>query len=274
MTTVTDWEGVTGDSWGVMHRETDRAFAALTQRMLEQLAPVSGNAILDIGCGAGELAIALAEARPMARVIGVDVAPQLLEIACARGGAIANLGFVLADAATWREPGFTPDLLVSRHGVMFFDDPVAAFAHLLDQSSPGASLLFSCFRDPQGNQWATGISRLLDLPGGGDPDAPGPFAFADDGRVRSILAQAGWSRISVDPVDFPFVVGWGTDPVDAGLRFLQRIGPGARALAAMEPSERDHALARIRVWLGEARQGDVVALSARAWIVTARKPMT
>lgn len=272
MTTVADWEGATGDSWGDMYQATDRAFAALTQLMLERLVSIPGDSILDIGCGAGELAIALAETRPSARVIGVDVSPPLVDVARSRVRDAANPAFELADAATWQGQGFTPDLLVSRHGVMFFDDPVAAFAHLLDQSAPSASLLFSCFRDPPGNEWAAGPVRLLDLPGGGDPDAPGPFAFSDDARVRSILAQSGWRGITAEPVDFPFLVGSGADPVGAGIVFLQRIGPAARALAAMEPAAREKALRKIERWLHDAQQGDIVAFPARAWIVTARKP--
>src|SRR6185436_7207978 len=136
MTTKTDWQDQVGRTWADNYRSTDRAFSELTPRLLERIAARSGDAIADIGCGAGELSLALAAARPHARVVGVDVSPELLDVARQRGAKldqvnqVYNVRFTLADAAQWAPDGFAPDLYVSRHGVMFFPDPVAAFGHL------------------------------------------------------------------------------------------------------------------------------------------------
>lgn len=276
MTNALEWEETVGRSWAKMHLRTDRSFAPLTRRMLGLLEAIPGNAILDIGSGAGELSLALARARPGAAVVGVDVSPDLIAAAQARGAGRGNARFVLADAARWREEGFAPDLLVSRHGVMFFDDPVVAFAYLHAISAPGARMLFSCFRTAAENPWASGVAKLLPQ---GDPAAaaapqeagqgPGPFAFADPEHVRSILSQAGWRDVAVEPFDFPWIAGVGSDPVADAAAYLSRIGPAAAAMRQLEGDERAAFEERLLAWLEAHREGERVAFSAAAWLVTA-----
>jgi SAM-dependent methyltransferase len=132
-------------------------------------------------------------------VVGVDISPQLVATAQDRGANRANVAFEVGDAAVWQpEVDFAPDLLVSRHGVMFFDDPVAAFAHLAELAAAGAGLMFSCFRAPSENPFFTEVGRLLPDTGAPvDPRAPGPFAFADRGYVEDLLAQAGWGAVEL-----------------------------------------------------------------------------
>src|SRR5690606_32551346 len=145
---ASEWLGQSGRSWAEQWRRTDRGFSMLTERLLRGTREFDFSSVLDIGCGAGELSLAIARGRPQCRVIGVDVSPPLIDAARERGAHHPDVTFELADAADWRpaEP-FAPDLLVSRHGVMFFGDPVAAFTNLCDVAAPGASLLFSCFRE-------------------------------------------------------------------------------------------------------------------------------
>ncbi|WP_374279909.1 trans-aconitate 2-methyltransferase [Novosphingobium sp.] len=271
MTTRTDWQAQVGRTWAENYHLTDRSFSGLTQRLLERIRDCAGKAVLDVGCGAGELTLAVARARPHARVIGVDVSAELVAAARGRGDLLGNASFVEADAASWREPGFAPDLLISRHGVMFFDDPVAAFANLYDQAAPGAQLLFSCFRSPLENPWASDLAQLLRLPPAADPRAPGPFAFADPAHVEAILEGAGWQAVACDPVDFAYVASTGNDPVAEALDFFKRIGPAAAMLRSLEGEELAEAVARITNWLEEHRSGNLIAFGAAAWLVSARK---
>ena len=273
MTNANEWQSRVGQVWADLFLQTDRAFAGLTQMLLEKLAPISGSAIADVGCGAGELSLALAAARPYADVCGIDISEALLARARERAEGAGNVRFVPADAAQWR-PGdrFQPDLLVSRHGVMFFDDPVAAFAHLRAVAAVGARMVFTCFRAAAGNVWASGMVRALDLPPLGDPDAPGPFAFAEEDRVRSILTRAGWRDIVREPADFSFVTGMGPDPVADSLFYFRHIGPAARFLHELDDADRRAELLRkLEQWLRPYRSGDVVAFPAQAWIVSARR---
>lgn len=270
MTTGSDWRQAVGRTWAENYRLTDRSFAGLTERLLARIGNCDGQNIIDIGCGAGELAIAVASRSSSATVIGLDVSPTLVATAVQRAAGLPNLHFEEADAGSWIRPGFASDKLISRHGVMFFDDPVAAFSHLRAISRPQAELIFSCFRSPAANPWASELAALLNAPAATDPHAPGPFAFADPAHVQAILAEAGWQDIAMDPVDFAYVAGLGDDPVADALQFFQRIGPAAGVLRGLAGERREQALNAVRSWLEPHRSGNLVALAGAAWIVSAK----
>lgn len=264
-----DWTAQVGRSWADNYRLTDRSFSGLTGRLLERISEFGGNTVLDIGCGAGELALAVARQRPGAEVVGVDVSGDLIVVANERGALHGNARFVHGDAASWRDPAFAPDLLVSRHGVMFFDDPPAAFANLHAASAAGARLVFSCFRAQGENPWASEIAALMGVPPSADPTAPGPFAFADPDNVRAVLRAGGWQDPQLEAFNFAYIAGKGEDPVEDALALFRQIGPAAATLRAMEGEDRARAEGWLREWLEEHRSGDLVAFSAGAWIVTA-----
>jgi len=273
MTKPNDWEGRTGRGWAAEWRRTDRSWGGLTDQLLRQTRDFTFNTVLDIGCGAGELSLAIARGRPNASVLGLDISPQLIEVARERGKNLVNVAFELGDAANWIPPdGFQPDFLVSRHGVMFFDDPVGAFAHLARISAPGAGLLFSCFRGPAENEIFTSLSCLLPPPSSPpDPHAPGPMAFADLDRVRGILNQAGWGDVRFTPFDFAMVVGTGEDPVGEAVAYFSSIGAAAAAAAEMAPAERAALFEKVRAYVASREIGGMIALGAAAWIITATR---
>jgi SAM-dependent methyltransferase len=273
MTGRTEWEGRVGRKWAEEWRRTDRSFAGLTDRLLGRVAQGGPRAVLDVGCGAGELSLAFARGHPAATVYGIDVSASLVDAARERGHNLANVSFECADAARWSLDGFAPELVMSRHGVMFFDDPVAAFAHLSSISAPDGRLVFSCFRSVEENAWAHEVARLVSSapPLAPDPRAPGPFAFADPEYVEEILSASGWSEIGFEPVDFAYVAGAGDDAVGDALSYLQSIGPASRAAAELPAEARVEFIERLRGYLeGVARDG-LVALPAAAWIVSAAK---
>ena len=273
MTGMGDWQGRTGEGWAAEWKRTDRSFGGLTERLLARSREFPFRHALDIGCGAGELSLALARGRPRARIVGVDVSPQLVAAARSRSDRLPNVEFELADAARWR-PGddFTPQLLISRHGVMFFDDPPAAFANLASIAADDASLLFSCFRDRSENPFFTEIGTLLPPPAKApDPYEPGPFAFADRDHVTAILEAGGWSRPSFEPFDFAMVAGAGEDPEEDAMAYFRTIGPAAAAMREMPEGERGGVLEAIREVVRANCRDGIVALRAACWIVTARR---
>lgn len=298
MTSAGDWQGNVGTNWAAEWRRTDRSFAALTPRLLAAVADVPARRVLDIGCGAGEIALSLARARPDATVVGLDLSAPLLAVARERGQGLANLRFEEGDAACWRDEGGRdegardeggrdddgidgggrPDLLVSRHGVMFFDDPAAAFAHLAAIAAPGARLVFTCFRKAAENAWAAEIARLLPPP---PPPSfpppseteqaprvpPGPFAFADPDHVRRVLAD--WREVTLTPVDFSYVAGAGEAPVEDALAFFRRIGPAAAAIRNLPRTARASFEARLDALVRSRLAAGQVIFPAAAWLVTA-----
>ena len=272
MTDRNDWEGRVGRKWAEEWRRTDRSFVGLTDRLLARASARPIAHALDVGCGAGELALAIARGHPESEVIGLDISEPLIEAARERAAHLANVTFLLADAGDWRASQFAPDLVVSRHGVMFFADPVAAFSSLAKGAAANARLVFSCFRDRGENPWAERIASflptgtILDAP----PHAPGPFAFADRDRVERILFAAGWSEIAFEPVDFAYVAGSGEYAVGDALSYFLAIGPAAAAAAELDDSARANFIGKLRRYLGNNAQGSLVALPGAAWIVSAQ----
>jgi SAM-dependent methyltransferase len=267
-----EWKGRTGDSWAAEWKRTDRSFGVLTERLLQRARNLACDVVLDIGCGAGELSLALARMRADTRVTGVDISPQLLEIARDRARNLGNVTFELADAGVW-QPGesLAPDLLVSRHGVMFFDDPVAAFTHLRGIAAPDADLLFSCFRTWEENPVFRSVTRLLpiEVPPPA-PGAPGPFAFSDRTYVEGVLTAAGWRNVAFEPYDFAMVVGAGADPVEDAASYFTSIGGAARASRELAPPARESFIERVRELARANLREGIVSLRAGVWIVTAR----
>lgn len=269
------WNGDVGRMWTAMQARMDAALAPVTAALLDVAVPRPGDRILDIGCGSGETTLAFAAAAgPGATVLGIDISEPLLALATERAAG-RDIRFVEADAATY-VPNTDFDLIVSRFGVMFFDDPGAAFAHLHALSAPEARLVFACWRSPAENRWATlplqALADQLPPAAPGDPHAPGPFAFADAARVIRMLEGAGWRDATVQPHNFAMIMGTGDDPAADAADFSLRIGPAARAVADAVAGglDRDRAAALLAETYRPHVADGVLALSAGIWLVTAR----
>lgn len=269
MTTGADWRGRVGSVWADAWRRTDRAFAAIGHVLddaVAALAPERGRA-LDIGCGAGGTALALAAVRPGLDIVGADLSADLVSVARARAPA---LRFETGDAAAIARDLAPLSFLVSRHGVMFFDDPAAAFATLAAAAAPAAPIVFTCFRARRDNGWA----RLIDDAVGGPPPSasgPGPFAFADRGAVAALLRDAGWTDIRAHAHDVPYVLGAGPAALADALVFARRIGPAAGALARADADGKAAIEARLADRFAAREKDGIVAAEAAIWLWTARK---
>lgn len=273
MTEAIEWTGTVGRTWAEEWRRTDRSFAAFTPLLdaaILAAVPPDRFRAADIGCGAGGTSLALAAARPDAEVLGIDLSAELIAAATARAQGRANLAFVVGDALDVAERHAPFDLIVSRHGVMFFADPVAAFTRLRAVASPEAHLVFSCFRDRNLNPWAEEVPAAVLGYAPPPPDvAPGPFAFADRDRVAAILREAGWRDPIATPVDYAYLAGAGDDPVMDAVAFFRRIGPVARLIREAPPEAQPALLDRLAATVSRHRHGNVVDFPAAAWIWSA-----
>ena len=273
MTGASEWTGRVGGTWAREWEHTDRSFGSLTARLLDPVAMGDIFSALDIGCGAGEVAIALAARHSGAAITGLDISQDLLRVARERGSAFGNLAFREGDAARWTPDGSAdaPDLLISRHGVMFFDDPIGAFSHLRTIAAKRARLRFSCFRERAENEWVSLLQSITPSNSPpSDPHAPGPFAFGEEKRVREILSAAGWRDVALEPYDYAMVAGEGEDALNQAVAYFQRIGPAAAAIADLTGAAHKQAIEDLRAMLADHLSQDRVALPASAWIVTAR----
>jgi SAM-dependent methyltransferase len=266
------WNGPGGAHWVTQQAHTDVQLAPITEAVVAAAAAKPGERILDIGCGCGTTTMLLAD---IARhVTGLDVSAPMLGWARRRGAGRSNIDWVLDDAATHAFAPGTYDLLFSRFGVMFFGNPVAAFANLRTALKPGGRMVFVCWRPFDDNPWMrvplhAAYEHIPRMPRPG-PEDPGPFAFADSNRVARILTDAGWSTPTFTPVDVSLDLGAGGG-LDRAVEQATNIGAASRALREAPDDLRPAAIAAIRAALVPYVRGDSVTLGGGIWIVTSRR---
>ncbi|MGD0762066.1 MAG: class I SAM-dependent methyltransferase [Roseiarcus sp.] len=270
------WNGPGARRWTGRDETPDAVFAPIADRLYARARVAPGERVIDVGCGCGGTTLELAARVGAAgRAIGLDISAPMIARARERAGAASAAEFVLADAAAHEfAPGWA-DLLFSRFGVMFFADPVLAFANLRRGLARGGRAVFACWREARLNPWQTiplkaACKHVPRLPEVG-PEDPGPFSFADEARARRILAEAGFERIALTPVDLELDLAAGGG-LEAAVAALQQIGAAARALEGQSDDRRAAALAEIRAALAPHRRGMSLPLGAAIWIVEAANP--
>jgi SAM-dependent methyltransferase len=227
-----------------------------------------------VGCGCGQTTIALAQAVGRnGLALGIDISEPMLAVARPRAAGSPQARFLAADAQVHAFEPASFDAIHSRFGVMFFDDPQAAFANLRRALKPSGRLGFLCWRTPAENPIMTApmaaAQPYLPPPEPMTPGAPGPFAFADPDRMRAILTAAGFADIGVVAQDMPA----GGNPLEATLELSLRIGPLGRLLRENPQVDRASVVAAIRAALAAHANADGrIFLDSATWIVSARNP--
>jgi SAM-dependent methyltransferase len=250
-------------AWAEAYELIDLQLSPLGLRAIEALNLVSGDIVLDIGCGTGQTLLQLAaRVGTEGQVIGVDVAPLLLEIARRRTEPLSQVRLIQADAQSLDFPAGNADAVFSRFGVMTFNDPVAAFANFRGILRPSGALAFSCWRSFHENE----LDHLpLSAAGFQLPVDDSPFSFADPKHIRRTLEAAGFSEIAIQPHDEKVSSG----NLDAMTWVLLKVGPLGK-IVRENPALRATAEPRLREALAALGGSSRVQLMDSVWIVTAR----
>ena len=272
-----DWNGDSGERWAANLTRLDLMLEDFGSAAIAAAKAQPGEQVIDIGCGSGTTSFTLAQqVGPSGHVLGVDISEQLVEIARAAIPDGAPIEFRCADAATAALPHGQFDLLFSRFGVTFFDDPVAAFAHMRSALKPGGRAAFICWRGAQENDWfRLPMAAIRDIvqPAPADPNAPGPFAFGDRQRLADILAAAGFTAIDIAPFDTALSYGRGASreaAVDDALDMAFQVGPLSRALVDQSDDIRTRAADAVRAAFARRPGKTSVLIDGAAWVVTAQ----
>ena len=232
---------------------------------------LSGGRVLDVGCGAGALTLAAASRSDHAT--GTDISRPLLRLARQRAeqSGARNATFVEADAQTHRF-GDNVDAIVSRFGVMFFEDPVAAFTNLRAAARTGTALGFVCWQSLMHNEWAMtpvlAVMPHVGVPTPPGPEEPGPFSFAECDRIERILEDAGWREVNIDDFSTKICVGGATTAEEA-LTYYREDVFGKALFGAAEPEKQAAAADALLAELTRHESADGVLLRASWWLVTA-----
>jgi ubiquinone/menaquinone biosynthesis C-methylase UbiE len=265
------WNSTAGCAWVDAESLIDELFKPLEDLLVDAVAAGPGGRVLDIGCGTGGTTLAAARALGAeGRCVGVDISEPMITAARARAereGVAAS--FIAADAGAYAfEPG-SFDLLISRFGVMFFSEPVQAFANLRRAASKAAEARLIAWRSAAENPFMTTAERaaaplLPDLPAR-KADAPGQFAFGDQDRVRAILEESGWADIDLRPIDVTCAM-----PAAELGRYASRFGPVGRVLHELDEPTRARVVEAVRAAFAPFVHGAEVRFTAACWMIGAR----
>lgn len=263
------WNGPGARSWITAQAVLDQAFRGFETLLADMATEAGARAVLDIGCGTGATTRAIAgRIAPEGTTLGFDLSAPMIahaEMLADKEGSPAR--FLAGDAQTHNFPPASFDLIVSRFGVMFFSDPVSAFANIRHAAKPGASLSMISWRRIEENPFMTVAERaaasyLPDLPkrSGG----PGQFAFADQDHVHDILGAAGWTDVSSEALDMSCAF-----PASALDTYLSLMGPVGHILAKSDNATRERVLSAIRNGFNEYVSGTDIQFNAACWLTRA-----
>jgi len=265
------WNGPSGRAWVEAQEPLDRMFQSFEKLLVDAVLAEAARGVLDVGCGTGATTLAVArQLAPAGGCTGIDISEPMLALArtrAERAGIPAD--FVRADAQDYPFEPATFDMIISRFGVMFFDDPVRAFKNLRRAARPGAALRTVAWRRPEENPFMTvaerAVAPLLPSLPPRHPGAPGQFAFADAHRVRGILADSGWAEVDVSPIDVPCTFS------EADLtHYVTHLGPVGQALSTADARTRAEITQLARAAFDPYVYGAEVRFTAACWMMAAR----
>ncbi|MEP2640280.1 class I SAM-dependent methyltransferase [Roseobacter sp.] len=240
---ATFWTSDAGGKWVAQQQILDQLMQPVLDGVLNRAKITQGQAVLDIGCGTGDSSLRAADlVGAQGRVLGADISPTMLGLARQRAADHPNVAFVEADAAQYAFGPAQFDHLISRFGVMFFTDPIAAFSNMRSGLKPGAYVTFATWGQITNNPWFTAAAQAakqqLGAPPPTDPDAPGPFSMRNVDQTVAILSQAGFDHIRAD-VDPLHLTPQGD--AEAVAQMATSIGPAARTLDYFKGTPADRA---------------------------------
>lgn len=271
------WDGDEGAHW-VLHQEWyESLVSGFTPRLLDAARIGRGDRVLDLGCGCGQTTRLAARRAPDGFAVGIDLSRVMLERARedAWDESLPNVSFGHGDAQVHPFSAASFDVALSRFGVMFFDDPRAAFTNIGRALVPGGRLAFLCWQDLLVNEWlavpAGAALAHVPVPELGGEGEPGPFSLSDPDRVTAVLTAAGFQDISIEAVDAAMRLG---DDADDAVGFLRGTGLARTLLDQVDTATADAALGAVADALRAHESDDGVNLHGAAWLVVARSATT
>lgn len=268
------WDGQEGDRWTEQAERYEAAGRRQWQHLVDGGFITSTDRVLDIGCGTGSSTRDAARLAPSGSVLGLDLSARMLDLARRRSHAegLENVAYEQGDAQVHPFPAATFDVAISSFGVMFFNDPPAAFANIAAALRPGGRLALLAWRTLDRNAWLTAFRQALaagrDLP---EPPVgrPGPLGLADDGQAGALLAGAGFDDIAFTSVDEPMYFGIDTDDAYA---FACTMGIVEGLTHDLDEATRAATLDALRAMLASHDTPEGVLIASSAWLISARRP--
>jgi SAM-dependent methyltransferase len=265
------WNGVAGRAWVEMQDLLDQVLEPFETLLVQAVAAGSRHSVLDVGCGTGSTTLAVARLLGATGCsVGIDISDPMIAAARARAereGASAR--FICANAQVHAFQPASFETIISRFGVMFFDDPVRAFANLRRAATEDAELRFIAWRSAAENPFMTTAERaasaLLPNVPARRPEGPGQFAFANRHRVSTILEESGWTGIDIRPIDVACSL-----PEKELVRYVTGLGPVGLILREADEETRARVIEPLRAAFDPYVHGAEVRFTSACWMVGAQ----
>ena len=266
------WNGAAGDRRADHPRRSDRQVRLLNERLRAVAAIGPDEHVLDVGCGTGESTRDAARAATAGSALGVDLSKRMLEQArrLSIEEGLSNVSFELADAQVHPFGPEQFDIAISRFGVMFFDDLVAAFTNVGRALRPGGRLALMVWQARERNEWTlvfhralSGSDELPELPASGSA-----YSLADPDRARGILEAAGFTDVGFTDVAEPV---WYGDTVDEATEMVCGLPSMMGLIEPFDEAGRARAVDRLRAALATRDAGQGIWFGSRTWIITGRR---
>mgnify|MGYP001491894891 FL=1 len=235
------WNKGIGQKWVKEDNSLNERFAILTKEFFSRANINKNEKVLDIGCGGG---ITSFEASKLVGkdgyVLGADISEILLDLAKKNYSNIENLEFKYCDVQNYKFKKNIFSKVISRFGVMFFENPIVAFRNIYNSIQDGGSLHFVCWTNVLENEFFTAAANIIikhlnkEFPQ--VTRAPGPFAFSEKKYVKQILNASGFKNIKVDKI-YTSISTYDDSKKDGELLF--NIGLAGRLLAEENLSEEE-----------------------------------
>jgi SAM-dependent methyltransferase len=265
------WNGLAGRAWVETQELLDQMFKPFEDLLVEAVPARSRGPVLDVGCGTGSTTLAVARMLgAKGHCIGIDISDPMITAARARAEQESMpASFICANAQVHAFEPASFDMIISRFGVMFFDDFIRAFANLRRAATDNAELRFVAWRSAAENPFMTTAERaaatlLPNLPAR-RPDGPGQFAFANGHRVYTILEASGWAEIDIRPIDVACTL-----PEKELVPYLTRLGPVGLILQEADDRTRAQVIETVRAAFNPYVHGAEVRFTAACWMVSAQ----
>ncbi|HSS96736.1 MAG TPA: class I SAM-dependent methyltransferase [Terriglobales bacterium] len=270
---ASDWIASRGEKWLIHLTGMEAMLMPVNEPLIHALCLDAPCKIADIGCGGGATTREILDRAPAGSIVhGFDISPALIESARAHMRPDQNsLDFKIADMATTPTPKEPYDRLVSRFGIMFFDDPSAAFANLVRWLAPGGRFAFAVWGPLSENLWMTSVrdivAKIVDMPRS-DPEAPGAFRYAEADKLLAVLDQAGFGELEVRDWRGLLPIGGGLSAPDAAKFALASFSSFGDLLAQAGDTAVNDALQALTTRFVRNKQGGAVWMDASVHIFT------
>jgi SAM-dependent methyltransferase len=264
---LTAWQSDQGDFWVTHADRLNDQLAGYHEPFLTAADVQDTSVVLDIGCGPGWTTRQLAHRAPGGQALGVDLSPQMLDLARRRAGGegLSNVTFEQVDAQVHAFPDDHFDVVVSRNGAQFFGDPVVAFNNIRRATKPGGRLMLMAWQPIARNEAINTFRTILAGVTGPAADGPGPFSLGDPDRVRGLFTSVGYGNVRLTEVAAPM---WFGKDVDDAMEFITNMFGGM--MGKRDEDGKAKALAELRVNVAEHATGDGVTYRSATWFIEAQ----